>query len=275
MIRVFDSIASLRQKALDLDSMSNNSRDRGYGDAINSWVGESLQETIKFSELGDRRLVAEAEKLLDQLETQIEVPKRIWERSPAGSFCVVPDVLAGLPTPMRRQREIGDERAPITVLAVSTSSAAISHKTLMKRGTAILAFVLAIARLRPVSLDTVSILDGHVDPSGESIISTRIETAPLDISMAAYALTSAGFARRLNYSISKKLDKFMGSWPAKFQYGHPTGGGYYTYLAEVLSPDPSRTLVIGAAQLNDPILSDPVSWINTQIKRFTETQQDL
>lgn len=267
MIRRFDSISALRQKAIDLDCM------RAYA-ASDSWVGETMAETLKWSEIGNRALVPEAEKLLSQLDTQIETPRRSWEPAPAGAFCVVPDVLAGLPTYMRRLRDNPSEHAPITILAISTSSGGIDAKILMKRGTAILALVMVLSQSRPISLHSVSILDGHIDESGESVLCTRIETAPLDLSMATYALTSAGFARRMNYSISYKLDKSGGCWPTNFRYGHPTGGGYYDYLAATLSPDPNQTLVIGAAQLNDQLITAPVAWINDQVRRFTQDQED-
>lgn len=265
MIRRFDSIAALLQRAEETKSMTGN-----YGDTRNDWFGETLAETQRFSKFGDQRLVPEAETVLEKLDTQIETPRRVWERGPVGAYCVVPDVLAGLPTPMRFQHEIGDERAPVTILSISTSSGGIDAKVLMKRGTAILALVLALSRVRPISLHSVSILDGR--DNGESVLSTRIETAPLDLSMACYALTSAGFARRLNYSLSKKIDGSQGFWPTKFNY-FATPDKYYNYLAELLAPDPKQTLVIGAAKLNDPILQNPILWINTQIRRFTETQE--
>src|SRR5579863_2238608 len=149
MIRTYDSPAALVRDAKRLNCAG------GYQNhASDSWVGETLAETLSRSEFGDTSLVPEAERLIAQLDTQIETPRRIWERAPVGVFCAVPDVLAGLPTPMRRLRETQEEHAPVAVLVISTSSAGVEAQTLKKRGTAILALVLALARVRPVSLWT-------------------------------------------------------------------------------------------------------------------------
>src|ERR1700693_4294552 len=179
MIKTYDSIAALREDALRL---GRGSIGMGGDYGGNSWYGgESQSDTLRKSELGDLSLVPEAETLIDQLDTQIETPRRIWERSPAGAFCVVPDVLAGLPTYMRYQREVGDEHQAIEIFVIAACSAGINARTLQKRGTTILALTMALARVRPISLHIVDISNGSRDGSGETVEIARIETAPLDL----------------------------------------------------------------------------------------------
>ena len=138
MIKRYESIAALRADYIALDCRRRQSD--------NSWYNnESEAETLRKTEVGDTSLVSSAEALLDKLNSQIEVPRKIWQRSPAGSFASIPDVLAGLPTPMRRQAHTPDERAPITILVVTTSSAGIDAATLAKRGIVILALVIALS----------------------------------------------------------------------------------------------------------------------------------
>ncbi|MGH6876999.1 MAG: DUF7192 family protein, partial [Rhizomicrobium sp.] len=171
MIVRYDSTAALRAAYManyEVASRFNQSERRSW------YGGETEKESLVLAETGDTRLVAEAEKAFAALEMEIETPRRQWERSPAGSWCCVPDVLVGLPTPMRRQVHVYDEAAPITILPVTTSSAGINAETLAKRGTVILALVMALARVRPVSLHQVTMLDGK--QGGETVITSEINT---------------------------------------------------------------------------------------------------
>jgi len=270
MIVQYPSIAAIRQDFLARGDSTGGSA----GIGPNSWTGnESREDTLRLSASGDTRLVPEAEALLAQLNTEISVPRRVWERSPAGAFCSVPDVLAGLPTPMRRLRHTQDERAPITILVTTTSSAAVSAKTLAKRGTVILALVLALSRIRPVSLRQLTVVDGNRDRTGETVITAEINTTPLDLATACYVLTSAGFARRLTYDLARGLNGFSGGWPRGYTFG--AGGPYFAGLVKRLGLDPKQTLVVASAEMGDALLADPVRWVNTQIANFTANQEEL
>lgn len=265
MLKHYESIAALRSAYL-----TSNLRDTSH--SIDWYGGETREDTIRFAEIGDTRLVAKAETLLTSLDTQIETPRRVWTRSPAGAFCSVPDVLAGLPTPMRRQLHEADETAPITILATTTSSAAIPAETLAKRGTVILALVMALARIRPVSLHQLTLLNGSADRTGETVITAQINTSPLDLATACYVLTSAGFARRMTYRLAEKLNASSGGWPSSFSYWRPQA--YYDGLIPRLGFKPADTLLIGAAQLGDALLVSPVEWVNAQIARFLAKEED-
>ncbi len=261
MIRRFDSIAALADQFKQLGcEMTHSSADSWYGN-------ESAQDTLRLAYSGDTRLVAEAEKLLDQLETRIEVPKRVWERSPVGPICVAPDVLAGIPTPMRRIREVSDEHQPIAIFACSTISAGISTSTIRKRGTTILALILALSRVRPISLHTVATTGAERGDRLETVLCTRIETAPLHLASACWALTSAGFARRLNYDFARAVNGFSGGWPEL--YNRMGEDKYCEHLGEALShTTKDRTLVIKPTHLHDPLADNPIPWLNTQIEHF-------
>lgn len=269
MIKTFDSIAALLAYGESVNALYTCKHDNSGL----SWYGDETPEDTKHkTRLGDTSLVPEAERLLDKLDQTIETTKREWDRSPAGAFIMVPEAIVGLPTPARRAVYRADEHSPITILVCSSSSAGIRADTLMKRGTTVLALTMALARIRPVSLWTVATLHGA--DTGETVLSARITTDPLDLATAAYVLTSAGFARRLTYGIGYAVNDFNGHWPRQFGYGDPAP--YYKHLAETLSPDPSRTLVIGAAQLGDELLQTPLVWIDKQIKRFTtQVEEEL
>lgn len=269
MIRSYNSIADFCD---DIDRCDTSAM--RYAQHSGSWAnGENFSIAMQKSRYGNTSLVPAAEALMSQLESQIEVPRKVWDRSPAGAFAIVPEVLAGLPTPMRRQREVLDERQPLTIIVVTTSSAGIKAETLMKRGTAILALTMAMARIRPITLHALSMLDGHVDGTGEILLKSQINTAPLDLSTAAYVLTSAGFDRILCHAHSQRLAKYRGGWPSKYRWGRKDQP-YFDYLINVFGYEKKNTLLIGPTFLGDPIVNTPVAWVQDQIARFTNANED-
>ena len=64
---------------------------------------------------------------------------------------------------MRRRVELPNNSAPIHILVSTTSSTEIDAEYLQKRGTVILALVLALSAIRPVSLHVFAMLDGNVN----------------------------------------------------------------------------------------------------------------
>lgn len=266
MIVRYESVAALRAAYI----ASGASRSR-LARSDTSWYNdESEAATLRFASEGNASLVPKAEALLAQLDTEIETPRRVWERSPAGAFASVPDVLAGLPTPMRRLTHTSDDRAPITILATTTSSGAVSSATLAKRGTVILALVIALARVRPVSLQQLTFLHGVAN--GETVLTAEINTSPLDLATACYVLTSAGFARRLTYNLAERLNSFNGGWPASYRASGAQR--YCDALKARLVPDVSKCLLIGEAHISDAMLAEPVAWVNVQVRRFTQGEDD-
>ena len=266
MIKHYASIADLGQAYATLcagKTLSYSGSD-WYG-------GETEAASLAYAQAGNAALVPQTEALLAQFENVIETPRKIWERSPAGAFACIPDVLAGRPTPMRRQAFVRDETAPLTVLTCTTSSGAISANALQKRGASILALVMALVAVRPVRLLQIACLHGA--EGGETVLTAEINTHPLDLATACYALTSAGFARRLTYGLARHLNNFDGSWPREFNSASPKP--YYDALTLRLGLSLHETLFIGAAHSTDPLLSKPAEWLAEQITRFTQVETEL
>jgi hypothetical protein len=69
------------------------------------------------------------------------------------------------------------------------------------------------------------------------------------------------------------LNEFNGSWPRNYRYG--SNEPYLEYLRNTLAPDPSRCLIIGSAELHDELLQKPTVWLNKQIQRFTQDEEEL
>jgi len=265
MIKKFDSISDLISEAKSLGITQNS----GISDS--SWYNnESLVQTLKYAINGNDSLVPKAQSLIDSLDTEIETPRREWIPNVAGAYPVVADYCRGLPCSMRRRVELPNDSAPINILVCTTSSAGIDSAYLQKRGTVILALVLALSAIRPVSLHVFAMLDGHVDATGEIITMAKINTTPLDLSIACYCLTSSGFDRRIFHFISRKLANYQGGWPRDYTYDSVKQNKYLADLPLRLGFEPKDTLLIKPAYIGDTMLQNPISWINQQIQNFRQ-----
>jgi hypothetical protein len=231
------------------------------------WFGyETPENTLRLSKTGNVQLVPEAEKVISQLETQLNTPRKVWRRNVAGAYASVPDYLAGLPTNMCVLRHEPTEHSPINIYVRPNASAGVTAQQLQKRGTVILALVMALSRSRPVSLWYYFCGDSkHMqsprDYANHTVIAIRIETAPLNLAQACYLLTSAGFYRRLCMGLGHKLNKFIGGPVVSLNVSQ-------TICFDLMGNDPERTLVIGPSTRDDPLLENPIQWLNEQLKKF-------
>ena len=246
-----------------------------------SWCNdESSEDTHRKALGGDVSLVPPAEALLDKLSASLETSHRIIHRAPCGGWPSIPDYLMGSPTPMRRFEHDLADTAPIRIVSVCTSSAGLSAGALQRRGTAILALVLALSQFRPVTLEIASILGGLEGNrrTGEFIPLTKINTQPLDIATACYVLTSAGFDRRIHHDLTRDYlqvtygQGWAGDWAPGFDHANPQA--YFDTLADRLGYPCDTTLVIGGAHLSDTLLADPVAWVQGHVDRFTGSSAD-
>ena len=266
MIIRYDSIAALRNAYITHVGNAKTISDS----ADMSWCGnETRADVLRKTECGDMSLVPEAERLMSQLDLQIETQRKVWEPNVAGAFCCVPDVLAGRPTNMRRMMHTVDEANPISIFVDIGSTVSVDAATLRKRGTVILALVTALSRIRPTSLFQLHAGSGK---DGQTITASQINTNPLDLATACYVLTSAGFARRLVYGLAEKLNGYDGNWPRGFSTSCQEQ--YYDGLKPQLVRDPENCLIVPKALINDELLHQPVEWITQQIKRFTQQAEE-
>jgi hypothetical protein len=265
VIKQYESISQMRASALGNDyyeipqNLTPLTKDKWTG-------GESINQTYYFAQYGNKSLVPEAEKLISKIETQISIPRKLWTRNVAGSFCAVPDHLAGRPTAMRRLIHESSEHTPINIYVRPNSSANITAEQLQKRGIAILALVMALARLRPINLNYCFLGDSKNDAFHTCLIA-RIETAPLNLAQACYVLTSAGFYRTLSFSLAHQVNGFRGNRVRTFEETEEI-------IYHNLGKDPKQTLIIGPVHHNDPIINTSIIWINEQIHRFIRINEN-
>lgn len=260
VFKTYDSIAEMRKDALNRASAAMQKNSNAW--SASSLGNETFDQTVKWSLVGNTALVPQAESLMNKLETQIEVPRRIWDRSPAGAFCSVPDYCSGLPTPMRRIKEIGDEHQPITILVRPNANASVDGQMLRQRGITVLSLVMALTRVRPVILWYYFCGDGN-SYNDRTAIAAQINTAPLDLATACYVLTSAAYYRIFGMGLATCLNNFHGGPVISTKEGEDIA-------VKNMGLDPRKTLMIGPALATDRLLTQPIEWINEQVKRFTE-----
>src|SRR5919106_1737658 len=79
----------------------------------NAWRGGNDAQILQAARHGDDSYVPQAEALLEQISLAMPATeRRDWIAAPAGAYPVVPEALAGLPTPMRARVRVNDDRAP-------------------------------------------------------------------------------------------------------------------------------------------------------------------
>ena len=229
----------------------------------NDWTGsKSFATSTDQVRNGDLSGVAASEKLLEKLETE-QFVSPVWRNrlDVVGGAPCVPAYLAGHPMNMRRRERVASEQGPLAVIVSMTLSGGIDTETMRKRGATLLALVRLLSTSRPVELWTAICLGGS--KHGTHVL-TRIDTAPLDLARAAHMLTCPSVTRGLGYGICTDL-KEGGSWPhGDFDTYQRTARELYTGAIGTNS----EVLYVGAAHLNDPLVSKPAEWIKATLAQY-------
>ena len=170
-----------------------------------SWCGGIVADALAFARHGDMSHVAEAERLLEKLDTEIDSNsvKPMWTPSVVGNFPLVPAYLAGTPEAMLARTDVPDARGEIEIWANTTVSGSCSTAGMVRRGVVTLAFAMALSRVRNVRIVVYSTLDG-------SNVAVRL-ACPLDISEACAAFCQPSVTRQLFYRHAEP-DGSRGKW---------------------------------------------------------------
>jgi hypothetical protein len=223
-----------------------------------AWSGGLTNaETARTMRGGDLSRVGPSDALLARFERfAFATPTKAWRRDVAGAVPNVPAFLAGHPQTMRRRVRLTSAGAPLAVIVDLTTSQGINARDIEKRGAAILALVRILSARRPVELWAGAFTGADGDRNGCAMFA-RIDTAPLDLARAAFAMVSPAYPRRALYALARTKG-FSGGWP----YG--SGDASRRFLESILKPAfPAMgdVLAIPAAHESDAIHRDPVAWI--------------
>jgi hypothetical protein len=236
------------------------------------YSGETNDDTARLIRTGDTRTVERARGLLDKIFAELPATERAnWTPSPCGAYPIVPEYLAGHPTPMRTRRADANASNPVRIWACLTCSAGVTQDTLRKRGAALMALLLKLAEIRPVELWAVIFMDSPID--GEGVVAIRLPSDPLSEAHCAYALTSSGFVRGFGYDYIRAHWRSTGSWPRGFKYGG-SNNAYLDALKIRLGGEPHDLMIEPAKMSNEKISTDPVGWVNDQIRAILDAQEN-
>ena len=228
---------------------------------------ETREDCARRTRGGDFERVAPSNALLERFERfAFETPRKGWRDDVTGSVANVPAYLAGQPTAMRRRVTNKDAGAPLAVIIDLATSSKISADTIEKRGAAVLALVRLLSMRRPVELWAGVFTGAGSNDRDCAAIFTKIETAPLDLATAAYVLCSAGFPRRLLYSVAHESCGFVSHWPYR---NHSTSRAHMDAICRAGFHHVTDALCIPAVHIEDDIASNPQAWIERKLTELS------
>jgi hypothetical protein len=225
------------------------------------WYGDvTFNQACQLAINGDVKLVEKSDALLSKFERYaFETAGKGWRNDVTGALPDVPAYIAGHPLNMRRRTRLDSAAAPIAIIVDTTISAAIKAEIIMRRGAAILALVRILAGRRPVELWAVSQVDAK--DSGCATVGARIDTTPLDLGTAAFALTHPAFPRRICYSMARKYG-FLGGWP------YYSGGESRDCMVDMLRPampHVTECLFMPGMHVKDQAANEPELWLEQKL----------
>ena len=235
---------------------------QGYTYGNREWFGNlSYQQIRDYAVHGDESLVPEAEKLIAQLNAEIELERPEWLPSVCGAYGIVAEYLADSPTPMRLKSKVPSDNTPIGIWVDLTSSAGVSHDIIMRRGVVVLALVLKLQQLRAVDLHCC-----HVQPddsNGGTFTDLVMPTRPMQLGVVTHVLTCVGFARHIMYGAAQKLN--------------------HSGLGRVIREDkefrrigkiPENDVTIVGSHLYDvEELSNSIAWIQGMVNKYVHREE--
>lgn len=251
---------------------------RRYDDA--SWTGQTRDEALHSAIHGNDKLVPEAQKMLEQIQSVgIEIDRPAYMPSVCGAYPIVADFLSGAPNSMRRRMNEQSDRAPVRIYVSLSTSAGIKAEAIAKRGTAILAFVMALSAMRPVELFAVTSLDAVQYNSGIVSCVVRIPANPLELSTACHALTAASFPRSLGYSLCHQHDgsngdTSTGGWPWGVRPTSEQGRAVHEAAFRHCYGLEPQDIYVPPVFLNDALVNEPVKWINDALAKYRSNPEE-
>lgn len=227
--------------------------------------GPEVQKGMEIMLNGDETYVEKAQSIVDKLTLEVETPRREWYREVYGYYPDIPAYLRGEPANMWMTRRTNDERTPIHLFVGLTSSANIPREKLVERGAALAAFCIAMGNIRPVVI-TPFVCLSSTDRRRNMLISWDISTQPMVLS-EVMSLTRPEVTRYIGieacrHQFGQEAYRDPGfhrdSWDEALMRKHLNARDEDLYLPPIYG--------------DDPLLDDPVKWIQDNIAKFTNQE---
>lgn len=185
-----DSFASMADFVRAVNEVRGADRDSASNDG---WAGGSWDDAVRYALDGDLSQVKTAEELVDSLDSEIETDgtRPIWMPSVVGALPLVPAYLAGTPEAMLAKTDVPDVRGDVEIWANTTVSSKCSNADMVRHGVVILAFAMALSRVRNVRLVIYSSCEA-------ASVAIRL-SSPIDYSEVCAAFCQPSITRKLFY----------------------------------------------------------------------------
>ncbi len=267
MIARFDSI-----NAYLADMKAKGYAPRSHGESggmSRDWDdGVSGHEAVELATKGDPRIVTGTMQVLDRLNASNvgESTKARYVSDYVGSFVSVPKYLAGHPKCMKARRKVEVMAPHVAIYVANTSSCGVSAKDLMTRGIIILALLESLtARGVGVDLYILSETDAPGHKENWFYQCVQVDTRPLDLSVAGFAIAHPSFARNVMYAYSSgHSDGAITNWAPEAQRSD-----YESLLRSRMGMAPTDVYVPPPDLYNyspNNMKGNPEGWINEKLE---------
>jgi hypothetical protein len=227
---------------------------------------------------GSEKHVPEARKLLSKLMLQVETPTKVWRHDVVGYFPDVPTALAGDPEAMWIQDTTTYDRSPLRVWLGVTSDWSITEDQLRRRGIALAAFAIAMSEVRPVIItcwvnrgEYIYSQRSRVGDEKGALISWDIKSSPLVLAQLLASTADPRITRHVGIPACTLLNPELTHPGAPF---HPYQyARNHTGMRTALGCAPDD-LYLPMIERDDPLLSDPVGWVRTNVAHYSNTDQE-
>lgn len=228
---------------------------------------------------GDMANVAAMERIIAQMQDQqifasgLPMPVRsYWGTAPN-----INAVITGQPKTMyrRKRSENLSITAPISIFVDTVVSDGLSESAIINRGVAIMAFTMAMNIIRPVELTAIALGNPHgyskkqIKAAYGSIV--KLDTKPIDLARASFALTSKEYCRGLAFSCMRDCADTSGcgiAWPWSLcGAGNPTSQEYIDTMRHVCGASSNDVLVVGGHLTDRLMLTDPIAWVKQMLAK--------
>lgn len=235
---------------------------KGYTYGDRQWFGkQTFSQIISNAKHGDDSLVVEAEKLISQLDADIELEHPEWISSVYGAYPIVPEFLAGSPTPMRHRTRVPADNEPVGIWVDLTSSAGVNYELIRKRGIVVLALVLKLQQLRAIDLHCCCVLPD--DKNGGTFIDLTMPTRPLQLGVVCHVLTCVGFARHVMYGAAETMNQSRLGRPLRRDEEFRSVGSI---------PD-SDVTIVGSHLYDVQELANSLAWVQGMVNKYVHREE--
>lgn len=257
-VRFDDGLADMAQWFADCRAKGRRVIPSGFG---------LTPQAEKRLHTGDDSLVAKSDAMLARIEAASPLDNCTHEsiRTVAGSFADIPAYLSGSPVAMRR-RQRKEAVAPLTVVIDVTSSGGMGKEVLERRGVAALSLLRKLeAAGHAIELWVCA---GIGDSGKTSFAFTRLDTRPMDLSRACWALCSHEFSRQCSYAaLNTTGNGSYNIWPWADVKWHGYPEAQREAYAMALGLDPASVLALPPIHLNHDTGSfkseeTAIAWVN-------------